>query len=154
MIGKFDVIVSIGVLEHFENTQQVLEAFSRFLKPSGLMVTLIPNMVGLVGFLHKIINRPVYDIHVPLSREQLLAAHQTVGLEILDGQYFLFTNFGVINLVGISPRTFAGFIRRGILFGLNRLSAASWFIEERVAKFKPNWLTSPYVICLARKTSP
>lgn len=49
MLGKFDVVVTFGVVEHFIDTRACLDAMSQFLKPGGLLVTSIPNLAGWIG---------------------------------------------------------------------------------------------------------
>ena len=51
MLNRYDVVISFGVLEHFENTSDCTKAFSRFLRPGGLLLTVIPNMNGIPGLL-------------------------------------------------------------------------------------------------------
>jgi cyclopropane fatty-acyl-phospholipid synthase-like methyltransferase len=70
MIGQFDVVVSFGVLEHFQDAQGCILAFSKYLKRNGIMITNIPT---------------------------LLEAHQKSGLELVSCNYFLSANFGVVN---------------------------------------------------------
>src|SRR5690349_9370309 len=77
LYDEFDIVISFGVVEHFSDTTSTLEAFSKYLKPGVLMIATIPNMSGLNGFLHKVMNGPLYDIHVPLDRNQLAAAVHT-----------------------------------------------------------------------------
>ena len=69
MLKAFDVVVSFGVLEHFEDTTACIAAFSKFLKPGGLLITNIPNLCGLNGLIQKMINRSIFDIHVPLDKK-------------------------------------------------------------------------------------
>jgi len=49
LLGAYDFGVSFGVAEHFEDTAECLAAFRRFLKPSGILFTAIPNLAGLLG---------------------------------------------------------------------------------------------------------
>ena len=147
MLAAFDVVVSFGVVEHFENTAGCLKAFSEFLKPGGLAITIIPNMAGLVGSIQKGVNRRVFDIHVPLD-DQALAAHHAPSLQVLSCRYLLIVNWSVINIenweksicyrIGVRVRSW--------------MSKGIWILEDFVPIFKPNRLTSPVITCVARKT--
>jgi 2-polyprenyl-3-methyl-5-hydroxy-6-metoxy-1,4-benzoquinol methylase len=53
MVSAFDVVISFGLVEHFEDTDACLKAINKFLAPKGLLITFIPNMVGFTGFLTK-----------------------------------------------------------------------------------------------------
>ena len=49
--GGFDVIYNSFVLEHIENAERVLENFSRWLRPGGLILLKIPDRNTVFGFL-------------------------------------------------------------------------------------------------------
>jgi SAM-dependent methyltransferase len=151
MIGAFDIVVSFGVVEHFTPTSSCIAACARFLKDGGLLITVIPNMSGLLGWIQKIINRPVYDIHVPLNRQMLHQAHACTGLRVLSCEYEMFTNFAVCNLNGISADSRSYWIRRFSLLGLRAVSAGIWVLEDQVGTLPSNSVISPYINCLARK---
>ena len=151
LIEQFDVVVSFGVLEHFQDTAGCISAFSRFLRPGGIMITSVPNMVSMIGYLQKIINRPVFDIHVLLDKNSLCKSHKDAGLNILDCDYFLSTNSAVCNLAGLSTNTISWYIKKIVLAVFVRFSMAVWFLESKVVKFRATKLMSGYINCLARK---
>jgi len=151
LLGQFDVVFSFGVAEHFIPTERCLKAFAAFLAPGGLMITIIPNMVGMVGSLQKYANPPVYDIHVPLSREDLAAAHERADLEVSDIRYFMSSGFGVSNVGGVDTATFGGKFRSGLVKAMGRLSAISWLIEDMTVKAPNSRLLSPFIICESRR---
>lgn len=149
----YDVVVSFGVAEHLEDTTACIKAFSKFLKPNGIMITSIPNMVGLIGLIQKVFNRPVFDVHMALDEDALRTAHEVSGLEVLNCDYFLFTNFAVNNLTGLGYRSIGWFLKKLFLAVLTRFSMMVWSVEFRVGPFKPNKVVSPYINCVARKPS-
>jgi len=150
MIGAFDVVVSFGVMEHFKNTSDCAEMFARFLKPEGLLITIIPNMIGLIGMFQKVLNRPVYEIHVPLTKEALAAAHKNAGLKVLSAGYFLSTNFGVVNLSQL-PINLTYLFKKVLLASLTRVSMGAWFFEEKCFLLPEGKTFSPYIFCTAQK---
>ena len=151
MLDTYDVVVSFGVAEHLEDTKVCIRTFSRFLKPKGIMITIIPNMVGLIGLMQKVLNRPVFDIHMALDKDALTTAHRDSGLRVLDCEYFLSCNFGVCNLDGRVTPSVAWIIKKVFLAFVVRLSMIVWFIEARFSTIKPNRLLSSYINCFARK---
>jgi len=151
MFGTFDVVVSFGVAEHFEDTAAYLVAVSRFLKPGGMLITNIPNMVGWIGSIQKAVNRRVYDIHQLIDPAMLKEAHVLAALDVLECDYFMYTSFGVNNLAGISTRTPTGFLKKIFLGVLARVSMLVWRAEAKFGALPPNKLTSPYINCIARK---
>ncbi len=154
MRGAFDVVVSFGVVEHFDDTAACLSAVSSFLKPGGLLVTNIPNMVGWIGSIQKHVNRPVYDIHQLIDPARLRAAHELAGLEVIECDYFVCTNFGVNNLIGISTNTATGYLKKVLLAILARASMLVWRLENRTGSLPAGRLASPYINCVARRQSP
>jgi 2-polyprenyl-3-methyl-5-hydroxy-6-metoxy-1,4-benzoquinol methylase len=152
MLGRFDVIVSFGVVEHFDDTAACLTAISKFLKPGGVLITSIPNMTGLVGTLQRVINQPVFDIHKPIDSVALRDAHKVARLEVTKCDYFIFTNFGVANLEGVSTSTIKGFFKRLVLAAMVRLSMLVWWLESKCYLIKPIKHTSPYIVCVAFKS--
>lgn len=151
LLGAFDVLVSFGVVEHFEDTSAVLESFAEYLKPGGLMITEIPHMLGFTGWLQRTVNRDIYDIHIPLSAEQLGQAHAAAGLDVEACGYFLFLKANTVNAGRWERGTFPWFWRKVLVSGFDRLNRALWVLEERFGDLPTNRLTSPYVVCRAIK---
>ncbi len=147
LLSKFDIAVSFGVVEHFENTAGALKAIAGLLKPGGMMVTEIPNLVGILGSLEKVLDRSVYDIHVPLDREALASAHREAGLEVETCEYFLRVDLGILNIERW-PKNLAYRIVSALQI---RISKLFWLVEDWIPFVRPNRWTSPYTICVARK---
>jgi SAM-dependent methyltransferase len=150
LLNRFDYAVSFGVVEHFEATHECLKACAAFLKPGGMLLTAIPNMKGLVGWLQKYLAKEVYDVHVPLDARALRREHELGGLTILRCEYFCFLNFGVLNLNRIR-RSFLGL---SLSRALNAISAATWTLERMGPRLPVNRITSPYIVCVSMKKTP
>lgn len=150
LLGRFDYVISFGLVEHFESTSQCLKACAAFLRPGGKMITVIPNMNGAVGVLQRWLAREVYDVHVPLDSRALSRAHEAAGLEVLNCGYFCFLNFGVLNLERIRRSLLGLWLSRSLI----AVSAVSWIAERAGIRFPPNELTSPYIVCSSMKDLP
>jgi len=151
LLNSFDVVWSYGVIEHFDDTSAAAAAFANYLRPGGIMITVIPNMRGLVGLLQRLANSPVYGIHSLLTAAELAAAHRAAGLVVEEVTYFLAVNFGVINVE--RPAGFRTWVARAIVGLLARVSMAVWALEERVTRLPATRLLAPYIVCVARKPS-
>ena len=151
MLGTFDFVVSFGVVEHFEDTTACVTAVSAFLKPGGIIITIIPNMAGCIGMVQKMVNRPVYDIHQIIDSKMLRKGHEHAGLEVLKCHYFMSTHFGVCNLNGVSKNNIGWFLKKTLLGVLTRLSKMVWLLEEKIGMFHSGKMASPYVVCVSRK---
>jgi hypothetical protein len=111
------------------------------------MITSIPNLTGMVGWIQKRLGRAVYDMHVPLDREALALAHRRAGFKVRSCDYFMSANFGVLNFADW-PRGLA----RTVAVKLQSVSSLLiWALEARGIKIRPNKLTSPYVVCVATR---
>jgi SAM-dependent methyltransferase len=50
----FDIVFSVGLIEHFDEPNKVLEKHVELLKPDGLLICIIPNISGLQGKFFKL----------------------------------------------------------------------------------------------------
>ena len=145
LLGTYDVVCSFGLVEHFSDTSAAVSACAKFLKPGGVIVTLIPNMKGLNGLLYKMLSKNIYDTHVPLNLNQLTKAHIDAGLKVYFGSYLM----GLPNLIDgdrIEQVWVKRYIRRGAYF----ITRLIWWFEEKGIGVPANSITSPYLICAAK----
>jgi len=84
VIGKFDLVISVGLIEHFQRPQEMLRTMKTALAGDGCMLTLIPNFDGLFNFMWKLYDSENYSHHVPISKFKLLKLHEDLGLTMLD----------------------------------------------------------------------
>jgi 2-polyprenyl-3-methyl-5-hydroxy-6-metoxy-1,4-benzoquinol methylase len=147
---QFDVLASFGVIEHYPDTAECVKAMARLLKPNGRMATVVPNLAGILRPLQKMIDRSVYDIHVPLDREGVLSAHLRAGLVVERCDYFLPFNLGVVNL----EKWRRSFLIYNILRSLRSLLSNSfWLVDEHLVRLPASRRMSPNINCVARKPS-
>jgi 2-polyprenyl-3-methyl-5-hydroxy-6-metoxy-1,4-benzoquinol methylase len=140
-IEQFDVVVSFGLVEHFENTSHVVAACSRYLRPGGIMVTFVPTMLGLYGLAYRLLRPEVYNKHIPQSRKALVKAHQDAGLNVIHCEY-------VLGLPGIiKPPLSIGMFNR-MAFAL---SCFYWKLERIGLGIPLNRFTSPFALCVVLK---
>jgi SAM-dependent methyltransferase len=144
--GVFDAVVSFGVVEHFGDTAATVGHFARFLRPGGVLLTMVPNMHGAVGASQRWLNRSVYDKHEQIDPERLRAAHASAGLQVVECDYFLFCNFGVVNI-----GSEAGAARRQAFLALRAATGIVWAGETLAGSPRPRRGLSPYVLCVAKR---
>jgi 2-polyprenyl-3-methyl-5-hydroxy-6-metoxy-1,4-benzoquinol methylase len=153
LLGMFDVAISFGVVEHFHDTAGCLRASAAFLKPNGLLITQIPNMAGLIGQLQKLVNPATYQVHVPLTREQLAIAHEQAGLSVVHCDYFLSTGFGVVSLHGLDDTKLSTRCKQQMLSIMKKASVLVWAAENATVPLPPTRLFAPSIFCVARRPS-
>ena len=145
--GRYKVVFSMGLAEHFTPTTGIIGALAAFLQPGGVLITVIPNMRGLTGALQRVVDVELYRAHVPLTPRELAKAHQSCGLSVLRASYLMTANFGVVNFNGPGSR-----VRPAI--GLRLASWASksiWCLQRVGLPEIPNGFTSPYVAVVAQR---
>lgn len=144
--GRFDVVLSCGVLEHFEDRAAAVGALGRFLKPaSGMLVTIIPNLCGAMGTMTRMFMPDIYRRHVPTSREDLAAAHAASGLRVVMCDYFLPIHLGVLNFEGIRP----AILRSVVGAGSTVLSALACSLLDLARVPATSRRMSPYILSVA-----
>ena len=149
-LHAFDVVSWFGVAEHFTDTTGALRAAAALLKPGGVMVTEIPNMAGINGRLQKWFNRPVYDIHVPLTAAELAHHHGAAGLRVIASEYVVPLDFGVVDIDELPPGP-ARRIKDRVLYALRLMGGCIWVLDRRIGPFMPGRLTGGFVIVAAEK---
>jgi SAM-dependent methyltransferase len=84
----FDVVVSLGLIEHFVDLGGVVKNLIGLAKPNGgLVVSLVPNLYGPEGWVLKRIRPKVYAGHVPIKLPQFRELHEQAGTETLFSNY-------------------------------------------------------------------
>lgn len=147
LLGRYRAVFSLGLAEHFAPTTSIIGALGAFLQPSGWLITVVPNMHGIVGMLQKLVDPAVYGVHVPLSPAELAEAHRGCGLSVLSAQHLMTANFSVVNFSGPGTRLPPG-------VGLRLASWTSkvvWTLERAGLPELPNSWTSPYVVVVAQR---
>ncbi len=149
-VGLNDFVFSLGVVEHFQNLDNVLATMIKFVKPGGILFTEVPNLRSFHGLLKWIWQPEVLAKHRVLTKTQFEIAYQKAGLTEVEGKYCgLFS----LNMVawGIEPRwpriekVTLPYIRRCV-----RLSDA---ILRRLKGFdKSVPFLSPFIYVIGRKT--
>jgi len=139
---QYDILFSAGVFEHFENLNESILLTTHYIKKGGFIITLIPNMNGIIGFMQKVLNKKVYDIHIPYKKNDLLYAHEKAGYKTLFCNYYGVYQGGVVNIDKIR---FENFIRKLIAIPGKPLNFISKFISID-SKY-----ISPYVIYIGKK---
>lgn len=145
--GRFDIVYSLGVAEHFESLPSVAKAQAFFLAPGGLMLTVVPNLSGVIGALVRRYGPDIMALHKVYDAPALLAGHAEAGLEPLSSGYLCATNFGAISSCFKSDKD-PGW--RAYLW-LSRLSKAVWLFEDTLFPLPATRRYSAYVYAVSRR---
>ena len=148
MKDAFDVVFTIGVVEHFDDLAATLATLAGFLKPGGRLYTQIPNLTGPLGMLCRWLDRSVYDIHNPHGPATLAAAHATAGLQVEQTDLIGATGFNMLSSC-LNPGTSAQ--KRLAYKALAGVSRATSLWEARCFRLPTSEALSPLMYCIARK---
>lgn len=148
----YDVIFSYGVIEHFEKPEEIVNIFKSFTSPGGTIITLVPNLNGLNGWLTRYFMKDVYNMHRVITSDELKNHHVSNDLSNYKTNYvgtfsltvipWTTSNRGILKQ-GFLLRTF--FLK--LIYGLN-LVLTSIF---KILPDMPTKYFSPYIICIAKK---
>jgi SAM-dependent methyltransferase len=139
--GRFDIVFSGGLIEHFEDPRAAVQRHVDLLAPSGILIISIPNLQGLNWLLCRVSCPDVLAIHnlSIMNRTRWLALFEGMGLTQVYSGYC-----GVIDL--------------GLMdFGSARLSDRFFRAANKGLRYLPKFLqvetrmASPRLVYIGRK---
>lgn len=80
----FDLVYSLGLLEHFTDSATLVRRFVELAKPGGTVLTSVPNLAGVWGSLQQRLDKRIYDAHRVFTPRQLDDEHTAAGLEVVE----------------------------------------------------------------------
>lgn len=83
--NKYDIVFSAGFIEHFRNVSSVVQRICALSRQ--YVVTIIPNVYGINGFISKTIRSKVYAEHNHIDVSTLDLVHRNCGMETLFCDY-------------------------------------------------------------------
>ncbi len=152
LLGSFDIVLSMGVVEHFDDTSAAIMSLKKFLKKDGMIITTIPNNTGLLGWLQKIINKPIYDIHNIIDKEDLEKAHFKNNFNVIFSEYVVGVGLHV-NLDAKDEPVRKLKLKKWIVKVLSLITTCFWFFEMNIFRIPPSKMFSPAVILIANTKS-
>ena len=146
--GNFDIVVSFGVVEHYQNWHELMECLKGLLKKNGVIFTMIPNTSGLNFLIMKYLNNSIYKQHCIIDREKLSKMHQVCGLDIVLCQYYGSLNYGVVDLRKAKP-----LVKRFVRFIFICQHKIFHRIFDILHLYPETRFFSPYIVCIAKKSN-
>ena len=141
-VQEFDLVLSCGLIEHFNDTADIINRHIAFVKPGGTLFITLPNFKALNGWFQKSFDRENYDKHnIDCMDPKLLAGIcEQAGLEVVQSRYF--GNFSLwLENEQQKP------------LSVRLLKKTLWFSGKVFTKIIPfnSKVLSPYIILEARK---
>jgi SAM-dependent methyltransferase len=139
---KYDLVLSCGLIEHFNDTRDIIQRHIDFLKPGGTLLITLPNFRALNGWFQKSFDKDNYDKHnISCMDPQLLAnICREAGLQVIQSRYFGYFSLWLEN-------------ERQKPAGVRLLKKTLWLAGKVFSKIFPfnSKQLSPYIILEARK---
>ncbi|HEY4322432.1 MAG TPA: class I SAM-dependent methyltransferase [Mucilaginibacter sp.] len=87
---QYDLVLSCGLIEHFNDTQDIIARHLNFLKPGGTLFITLPNFTGVNGWVQRKFDKSNYDKHnISSMNPQLLADYcKVLGLKNVEAYYY------------------------------------------------------------------
>ncbi len=87
--GEYDLVLSLGFIEHFEELDEVFARHVEFIRPGGRLLLGVPNFLGLNGFLQRHSDPSYLGLHNLRAMEpaELRRLGERSGLQLLDQRY-------------------------------------------------------------------
>lgn len=148
VLHSFDVVCALGVIEHFQDSTEIMRAMASLLRPGGQLVVGVPNMKGLIGYFHRLADRELWLRHVPLTPEDIAHLYKTLNLEVQYAEYVGTLCFAGPNWSRVLRSKRLGALVRVGLAGLE--TVLTWPLRIlNVQLESPHF--SPYVMVIGRK---
>jgi SAM-dependent methyltransferase len=141
---QYDLVLSCGLIEHFNDTADIIKRHIAFIKPGGTLFITLPNFHALNGWFQKNYDKENYDKHNIACMDPVLLANicKSEGLQVVQSRFF-----GRFSLWLENEKEKA--------FGVRILKKALWIGGKVLTKLVPfdSKVLSPYIILEARKSS-
>jgi SAM-dependent methyltransferase len=87
---QYDLVLSCGLIEHFNDTADIINRHIAFVKPGGTLFITLPNFRALNGWFQKEFDRENYDKHNIACMDPAFLATicEKAGLQVIQSRYF------------------------------------------------------------------
>ncbi len=87
---QYDLVLSCGLIEHFNDTKDIITKHLQFLKPGGTLFITLPNFTGVNGWVQRKYDMSNYEKHnINCMQPQLLANYcKELGLKNIEAYYY------------------------------------------------------------------
>ncbi|MGF1924613.1 MAG: class I SAM-dependent methyltransferase [Bacteroidia bacterium] len=89
-LEQYDLVLSCGLIEHFNDTADIISRHIAFVKPGGTLFITLPNFKAINGWFQHKFDKENYDKHnIECMDPKLLAdICKSAGLDVVQARYF------------------------------------------------------------------
>ena len=143
-VGKFGVVASFGLIEHYRDPQPYIRRCLDLLAPGGTLIAGYPSYRGLTGWIQRLVNPAALEHHFSLSAASMATEFECAGLHDINCRYFGLFNPNMIDWG-------KGKLRRELMYGcFAAISPMEWLARIAGIGSLPG-LVSSYVMATGRK---
>ena len=147
---SYDIVMSLGFIEHFDDPKMVVRRHIEWLKPGGLLILGVPNFTGLHGFAQLVLDKRILDVHNTLimNKAFFTSLQNNLDIEINTFQYLgsfepdLPMTYERRNFLNFAPKAIlrlAAMVRRLQLWdSINSPFTSSYILASYTKKGEPN----------------
>ncbi|WP_459860596.1 class I SAM-dependent methyltransferase [Desulfuromonas carbonis] len=95
-IGTFDLVYSLGLVEHFTSLTDILGRLAQFAGPCGTVLTEVPNLYSVHGCMAGLYQPALLAKHRTIKMSELVKAYRDCGLDVSDYGYAGLFSFGIV----------------------------------------------------------
>jgi SAM-dependent methyltransferase len=148
----YDVVVSLGFVEHFQDVTGIVSRHEKWLRPGGLLIIGVPNFRGVHGWLQKALDPDVLARHnLDIMDPQTLTAIGRQSGLIPESAVYLGSLEPSLPIARAGIKRFGEFLAKVVLRAL-RLVRAAPVIGRAMDRWN-NPLVSSYILATYRKPS-
>jgi SAM-dependent methyltransferase len=141
---QYDLVLSCGLIEHFNDTADIIRRHIAFVKPGGTLFITLPNFKALNGWLQETFDAENYEKHniSCMDPDFLAGICKGEGMEVIQSRHY--GNFSLwLEDEQKKP------------FSVRLLKKTLWFAGKVFTKLVPfnSRQLSPYIILEARKAA-
>lgn len=87
---QYDLVLSCGLIEHFNDTKDIIARHMQFLQPGGTLFITLPNFTGVNGWVQRKFDMGNYEKHNISSMDPELLANccKDLGLKNVEAYYY------------------------------------------------------------------
>lgn len=137
---QYDIVISNGFVEHFEDYDTILDKHAKYLKPGGTLFVLVPNMRNYIKYYKKLVDNENLKIHNLKSMRKKVFYDFGVrnNLKLLKLEYYGGFPFSVHQELNVIQKVIFKVHRIAFKFFLNK------FLIKNPSKFFSSTLIAIY----------
>jgi len=147
-LPQFDIVFSLGFIEHFDDPVPVVESHLRLVKPGGILLLGVPNYSGIYKYALKPLAPSMFTTHnlkiMDISTWEVF--EKRLGLETIFREYV--GGFEPLNMKKLEKK---GIFRRLLYFNIQVLTVLFSFRFRFLRKYNSEFISS-YLIGIYRKS--